>query len=97
MSPIAHKFPLCIFLIRSEIVIPTPHITGQTYAQVHVMHRYSEDFYGQRMRVVALGYLRPEMRFPGGIGELIARIKADVAIANVQLSDVGLQEFKNKI
>ena len=58
------------------------------------MHRYSEDFYGQQMRVVALGYLRPEMKFPGGIGELIARIKADVAIARVQLDYAEWQSFK---
>jgi riboflavin kinase len=58
-------------------------------------YRFADDFYGQRLRVVAVGYLRPEMRFPGGIGELIARIRADVALAKAQLDDPGLQEFKS--
>ena len=57
------------------------------------MHRFSEDFYGHKIRVVALGYLRPEMKFPGGIGELIARINADVAISKVQLDDPKLVAF----
>ena len=43
--------------------------------------------------MVALGYLRPEMKFPGGIGELIARIKADVAISKVQLDEPELVAF----
>ncbi len=37
------------------------------------------------LQVVALGFVRPELRFPGGLGELIARIKADVATARIQL------------
>ncbi|KAG1657679.1 hypothetical protein FOA52_013773 [Chlamydomonas sp. UWO 241] len=55
--------------------------------EAHVMHTYSGDFYGLPMRVVALGYIRPEMRFPGGIVELIARIRADVAIAKYALDE----------
>lgn len=55
--------------------------------EVHILNRYSQDFYGKRLRVVALGYLRPEMRFAGGIKELVARIRADVAISKNQLDD----------
>jgi len=27
-------------------------------AQVHVLHKYAEDFYGEHMRVIALGFIR---------------------------------------
>lgn len=26
--------------------------------QVHVLHKYAEDFYGEHMRVIALGFIR---------------------------------------
>lgn len=48
--------------------------------EVHVLHPYASDFYGARLRVVALGYLRPEVRF-GGLQELLARINADIGLA----------------
>ncbi len=80
--------------------------------EVHVMHAYSHDFYGQaristfvwptwiarlrhlctclfrvaqEMRVKVLGYIRPEMRFAGGLMQLIDRIKTDIAVARIQL------------
>ena len=44
------------------------------------MHDFGRDFYGERLRVLVLGFLRPEMRF-GSIGELVGRIRADVGQA----------------
>ncbi len=62
--------------------------------EVHFLHEYPGDFYGARVRVVALGYLRPEMRFAGGIGELVTRIKADIAISRIQLDDDALTRYQ---
>lgn len=45
--------------------------------------------------MVALGYLRPEMRFAGGIKELIARIRADIAMSKNQLDDAALAQFQS--
>lgn len=50
--------------------------TGDT-VEVHVMHDFGRDFYGERMRVLVLGFMRPELKF-GGIADLVARIRADV-------------------
>lgn len=47
----------------------------------------------QELRVVALGYVRPEMRFTGGLPELINRIKADIAAARIQLDDPELAKY----
>jgi riboflavin kinase len=44
------------------------------------MHDFGRDFYGQELRVVALGFMRPELKF-SGIPELVARIRADVGAA----------------
>lgn len=38
-------------------------------AEVHIMHEYEHDFYGKTMRVVVLGYLRPELDYTS-IGSL---------------------------
>jgi riboflavin kinase len=55
--------------------------------EVHVLHAYSqEEFYGAALRVVVVGFLRPEMRF-GGLGDLLARIRADIGVARAQLDD----------
>ncbi|GEQ71700.1 hypothetical protein JCM33374_g5386 [Metschnikowia sp. JCM 33374] len=32
-------------------------------AEVHVMHKFDNDFYGAMMKVVILGYIRPELNY----------------------------------
>jgi hypothetical protein len=51
----------------------------------------------QEMRAVALGYIRPEMKFPGGLPELVNRIKLDIAIGKNQLDAQENQEFKRML
>ncbi|ACO69627.1 predicted protein [Micromonas commoda] len=48
--------------------------------EVHVMRLMGRDFYGETMECVALGYLRPEMRFKG-LRELVGRIMTDIGLA----------------
>ena len=48
--------------------------------EVHVMETMGRDFYGETMECVALGYLRPEMRF-AGLRELVGRIMTDIGLA----------------
>jgi hypothetical protein len=47
----------------------------------------------QELRVVVLGYIRPEMRFPGGLPQLIDRIKTDVAVGRNQLDDAENKKY----
>eukprot|EP00197_Chlamydomonas_leiostraca_P008743 CAMPEP_0202862592 /NCGR_PEP_ID=MMETSP1391-20130828/3577_1 /ASSEMBLY_ACC=CAM_ASM_000867 /TAXON_ID=1034604 /ORGANISM="Chlamydomonas leiostraca, Strain SAG 11-49" /LENGTH=433 /DNA_ID=CAMNT_0049542141 /DNA_START=140 /DNA_END=1441 /DNA_ORIENTATION=+ len=63
--------------------------------EVHIMHRFEQDFYGQNLKVVALGYVRPEMRFTGGLPELINRIRMDIAISRNQLEDGHWKAYAN--
>jgi riboflavin kinase len=54
--------------------------------EVHIIHSFDNDFYGEEMRAVALGYIRPERDF-AGLDELIAAINADIAEAKVKLAE----------
>ncbi len=55
--------------------------------EVHIMDYVgAEDFYGEEMRVILLGFIRPEMKF-SGIGALVGRIRRDIGIAGKQLED----------
>ena len=69
----------------------------ETTVEVHVLHDYSRDFYGLPLRVVALGYLRPEMKF-SGIQQLLGRIRTDIGVARSQLQSFApWQQYKNEL
>ena len=52
--------------------------------EVHIMHSFPEDFYGKRIKVLVLGYLRPEMKFEN-ISVLLNRIQTDIGLSKSQL------------
>ncbi|KAI8904072.1 riboflavin kinase-like protein [Gorgonomyces haynaldii] len=54
-------------------------------AEVHLLHKFDQDFYGKHLKVVVLGFLRPEKSF-GSLQELIDAIHADISNAREQLS-----------
>lgn len=62
--------------------------------EAHILHAYGADFYGQPLRLVVLGYIRPEMKF-AGLSQLLNRIKADIGIARVSLDDKAMQAYKS--
>jgi riboflavin kinase len=45
------------------------------------------------LRVVALGFVRPEIKFTG-LQQLLARIKTDIGIAKSQLDEPAAAAFK---
>ena len=68
--------------------------------EVHILHEFGRDFYGAELRVLVLGYLRPERDFPSlgarapsplsrlrPADALVAAIKGDVAQAAALLDD----------
>ena len=60
--------------------------SGDT-VEVHLMHSYGAQFYGATLRVVLLGFMRPELSFEG-VPALVARIRTDIGSA-AALLDVG--------
>ncbi|XP_061527780.1 riboflavin kinase isoform X1 [Phycodurus eques] len=52
--------------------------------ETHVIHKFKEDFYGDTLSVVMVGYIRPERSYES-LEALIAAINGDIAEAKVQL------------
>lgn len=52
--------------------------------EIHIMHKFADDFYGKELRAIVLGFLRPEIKF-GGLQDLLSRIHTDIGIARSQL------------
>eukprot|EP00798_Chlamydomonas_sp_ICE-L_P032291 gene32291-16857_t len=72
--------------------------------EAHILHDFNDtegekadfvEFYGSKLRVLLLGYIRPEMRFAGGLPELISRINIDVATSKNLLDEAELQALKS--
>ena len=59
--------------------------------EAHILHKYASDFYGEHLKLCVVGFLRPEIPF-AGIGELVARIQADIGLAKAQLAKLDAQE-----
>ncbi|CAH8624052.1 unnamed protein product [Schistosoma rodhaini] len=53
--------------------------------EVHILHRFEENFYGDTIKVIAVKYFRPEYDFPS-IGDLIKQIHTDISEANLFLN-----------
>ncbi|CAH8581127.1 unnamed protein product [Schistosoma intercalatum] len=52
--------------------------------EVHILHRFEENFYGDTIEVIAVKYFRPEYDFPS-IADLIKQIHTDICEANLFL------------
>ncbi|CAI5980683.1 unnamed protein product [Closterium sp. NIES-65] len=52
--------------------------------EVHILSSFEDDFYGEELQVVVLGYIRPERKF-SSLDDLVSQIKSDIAVATEQL------------
>eukprot|EP00899_Mesostigma_viride_P016102 jgi/Mesvir1/24493/Mv21849-RA.1 len=63
-----------------------PTFAGQGISvEAHILHKYANDFYGRHLKVMLLGFVRPERRFSSPT-DLIAQIHADIEVSKAQLS-----------
>jgi len=62
--------------------------------EAHILHTYDSDFYDEEMRLVVLGYIRPEWNFKSK-EELIAAIEADIAYSKEVLDQEENLKFKD--
>ncbi|KAH8816088.1 hypothetical protein F5884DRAFT_829333 [Xylogone sp. PMI_703] len=53
-------------------------------AEVHVLHKFSKDFYGSEMAISILGYIRPEFDYVD-VESLIKDIETDIEVAKRSL------------
>lgn len=49
-------------------------------AEVHILHRFTENFYGCAIKVAVLGFIRPEQSY-NSLDELIQDIRTDIEVA----------------
>jgi len=61
-------------------------------AEVHIMHDFPADFYGQNISVVVLGYIRPELDYTSREG-LIQDIETDKQVALRSLERPGYKLY----
>lgn len=53
-------------------------------AEVHVLHGFEKDFYGAEMRVLIMGFIRPEYDYDSLEG-LVEDIKTDIEVTEKSL------------
>ncbi|KAF9322149.1 riboflavin kinase [Podila horticola] len=63
-------------------------------AEVHIMHNFHKDFYGDDLHVVVLGYIRPELDYTT-LEALIEDINIDIEVAHRSLERSDYAAFKD--
>jgi len=61
--------------------------------EVHIMHDFQRDFYGYEMKVVVLGYIRPELNYTSR-ESLIEDIETDKIVALNSLNRLPYKVFQ---
>lgn len=57
------------------------------------MHEFDADFYGEELKLLVLGFIRPEMTF-SGLPDLVDRIRRDIGTAATLLSEGRWQQAR---
>jgi len=63
-------------------------------AEIHIMHNFKSDFYGHHMKVIVLGYIRPELDYVSREA-LIEDIETDKRVALKSLARPGYEAFQS--
>ncbi|KAI9145939.1 hypothetical protein BKA69DRAFT_310268 [Paraphysoderma sedebokerense] len=62
-------------------------------AEVHIMHTFDQDFYGEELRIIVLGYIRDEKNYES-LDALIEDIQTDIRVAKNSLNRENYLSFK---
>ncbi|KAL8203296.1 UNVERIFIED_CONTAM: hypothetical protein K2H54_047306 [Gekko kuhli] len=62
--------------------------------ETHIIHSFKEDFYGEDLSIIILGYIRPERNFDS-LSALIAAIHGDIEEAKKKLDLPEHQKYKD--
>ncbi|XP_069817923.1 riboflavin kinase [Dendropsophus ebraccatus] len=63
--------------------------------ETHIIHQFKEDFYGEQLSIVIVGYIRPEKSFDS-LDSLIAAIHSDIEEAKKQLDLPERRKLKER-
>ena len=59
---------------------------------MHILHHFSEDFYGKEMRIAMLGFIRPEYNYTS-LESLIDDIETDKRVSKNSLDRPGYTKY----
>ncbi|XP_076753122.1 riboflavin kinase [Xylocopa sonorina] len=62
--------------------------------EIHLLHKFENDFYGKQIKAIFTGYIRPEKDFASEV-ELIKAIKHDIEFAKEQLQQPNMIVYKD--
>ncbi|XP_060618163.1 riboflavin kinase [Anolis sagrei] len=62
--------------------------------ETHIIHTFDEDFYGEMLSIIIVGYIRPEKNFES-LDALIAAIKSDIEVSEKTLEFPEHQKLKH--
>lgn len=62
--------------------------------EVHFLHKFQNDFYGNQIKVIFTGYIRPEKDFTSE-ADLIKAINNDIAVAEQKLQQPDMNAYKS--
>ncbi|KAJ3281766.1 riboflavin kinase [Borealophlyctis nickersoniae] len=62
-------------------------------AEVHIMHDFKRDFYGEELRIIITGYIRPEKDYTT-LDALIEDINTDIRVAHKSLARPAYSQLK---
>ncbi|ANZ77522.1 BA75_04508T0 [Komagataella pastoris] len=65
-------------------------------AEIHVIHKFPETFYGAELSFNILGYIRPELDYTS-VESLIKDIGIDIEVAKDSLATEGYQSYKEQV
>ncbi|KAJ2999621.1 riboflavin kinase [Globomyces sp. JEL0801] len=60
--------------------------------EVHIIHKFEADFYDEELRIIILGYLRPELDYTTK-DALIEDINIDIQVATNSMERISYQKF----
>ncbi|KAJ1946652.1 riboflavin kinase [Linderina macrospora] len=63
--------------------------------EVHIMHKYDEDFYGSHLKIAILAYIRPEKDYES-LEKLIEDIQADIRAAETSLKREAYEKVRHE-
>ncbi|TFJ83790.1 hypothetical protein NSK_004892 [Nannochloropsis salina CCMP1776] len=61
---------------------------SQKTVEPHLLHEFPDDFYGEELKFLVCGYVRPERSF-ASLEELVAAIRSDIEVARTALEAPG--------
>jgi len=75
---------------------PTMKGENEATLEAHILHSFDHQFYGESIKAVLIGFLRPEIKF-AGVHELLKQIQIDIGTAKNQLKLSDVIAIKQKL